>query len=166
MKISKKVGIGVILAASAALLVPGGAMPVNAASSQEEILFDSLHFCTRENVTGTTKVHMNVDTQQNPDGSTTVTTRQHAHGEQLIGNPSTDFYVFNERSERVETDTVPAGPSGTFDVETHFIHMSEEQAFAEIPGMDDLKQTTQFTLLRDPIGGENLFMTGQQSRCY
>lgn len=162
MRISKKLSIGVILAASAALFVPGSG---SAASSNEEILFDELHFCTRENVAGVTKVHMTVDTHENPDGSTTVTTRQHAHGQQLLGSMSGDWYVFNEQADRVETDQVPAGPAGTFDVDTHFIHMSEGLAFAEIPGMDDLKQTTQFTILRDPINGDTLFMTGQQSSC-
>ena len=164
MKISKRISLGVILAASAALLVPGGAMPVNAASSQEEIPFDSIHFCTRENVTGDTKVHMTVDTQDNGNGTTTITTKQHAHGEQLVGNMSGDFYVFNERSERVETDLV-IGSQGTFDVDTHFIHMSEDQAFLEFPGMDDLKQTSTFMFVRDPILGDTLFPVGAQSEC-
>ena len=165
MKLRTKLSTGIVLALTTALLFPmGGGSVASAESTKQTIPFDGPHFCTRENVTGDTKVHTTFDTTDNPDGTTTITTRQHAHGSQLIGNMSADFYVFNERSERIETDTV-FGSGGTFDVDTHFIHMSEAQAFLELPGMDDLKQTTTFTFVNDPVLGDQFFMTGQQSEC-
>jgi hypothetical protein len=164
VNLRRKITAGIVLAVTAALLVPAAVIPASADSTQQEVPFDGPHFCTRENVTGEQKIHITFDTQQNPGGTTTITSRQHAHGEQLLGNVSGDFYVFNERSERVETDTI-LGSQGTFSVDTHFIHMSEEQAFLELPGMDDLKQSTEFTFVRDPLLGDQFFITGQESEC-
>ena len=164
MKIRNRIGAGLVLTLTTALLLPLGSTVAQAESSKTVIPFDGPHFCTRENVTGDTKVHATFDTQQNPDGTTTVTTRQHAHGSQLVGNMSQDFYVFNERSERVETFLI-VGSTGTIALDTHFIHMSEAQAFLELPGMDDLKQTTEFTFVRDPVVGDQFFMTAQESEC-
>lgn len=161
MKLRKKIAFGLALGATAALALPFGA---SAESSQEEIFFSGPHFCTRENVSGDTRVKMDVETTDNGNGTTTITTRQRAHGEQMVGNISLDYYVLNESSDRVET-TMIVGSTGTIEVDTHFIHMSEDQAFAEIPGMDDLKQKTEFTFVRDPIGGDQLVMTGQESDC-
>jgi hypothetical protein len=161
MNLRNKVIAGLILGGTAVLMVPGaGAQP-----GQEEIIFSGPHFCTKENVSGETWVKMDVETTDNGNGTTTVTTKQRAHGSQLYGTISMDKYVLNESSERVETFMI-VGSTGTLEVDTHFIHNSEAQAFAEIPGMDDLKQKTEYTLVRDPLGNPQLIMTGQESDCY
>ena len=53
-----------------------------------------------------------VATSDNPDGTTTVTTRQHTHGSQLRGLFSNDKYNFNESMDVIETFLVSTTLSG------------------------------------------------------
>ena len=110
---------------------------------------------------GDVKVHMWIDQTDNPDGTTTVTTRQHTHGSQLRGVLSGDKYNFNESQDVVETFLFDTTLGGMITVQTRFIHNGERHAAGEVPGEDDLIQDTTFTI--GPLG--EVVQTSQQTEC-
>lgn len=145
--------------AAAASLVAG---PASARTSHFEIEFSDEHDCTHELVSGDTRVTIWMDQTDNPDGTTTVTVRQHTHGSDLRGAISGDKYVINERRETVETFELPTSIGGTITVRTTFIHYTERQAFTEVPGADDLHQYSTYTFL-PPLGDPVL--TEERTEC-
>lgn len=130
----------VATAASAALLaLPLLAPPASAATYHEEIEFASTHTCTQEPIEGDTKVRYTITTTDNGDGTTTVHTKQHTVGSQLRGLISNDKYTFNDSQDAETTETL-AGSFGTISTKTIFVHSSEDVAYLEQQGLDDLHQ--------------------------
>lgn len=133
----------------AAVLAVAAALPLAATSAfaqtqhvhEDEVVFASIHPCTKETVEGDTKVKMTITTTENSNGTTTVKIKQHTHGQQLLGTVSQDWYVFNDAQDEETTYTL-LGPSGSVDTWTRFIHTSEDVAFQEEPGEDDYFQRT------------------------
>ena len=136
------------VASAVALIIPVYAGPASAETYHEEIEFASQHECTQETVEGDTKVRITVNTTDNPDGTTTVNTKQHTVGSQLRGLISNDKYTFNNSQDTEQTDTL-LGSVGTVDSKTVFVHSSEDVAYLEQPGLDDLHQ--RFTLTFAPL---------------
>ena len=144
----------------AALITALNAGPVLAGTTHFVIEFSDTHECTHEQVNGDTRVTVWMDETENPDGTTTVTVRQHVHGSDLRGVFSGDKYVLNERTETVEHFLVDSA-GGTITVRTTFIHYTERQAFTEVPGEDDLHQYLTFVLV--PLVGPML--TDERTEC-
>lgn len=137
--------------AAVALVLPLSASPAYAQAQtvhQREVPFGDIHPCTKEPVQGPTDVHMTIITQDNGDGTTTVKVKQHTHGQQMLGDVSLDWYVFNE-NEDTETEFTLFGSAGSQEVWTRWIHTSEDVAFQEEPGLDDYFQRT--TLFFSPF---------------
>jgi hypothetical protein len=149
-----------IVAFVAAALASLIAVPVSARTTHFVIEFSQTHECTHEQVSGDTRVTLWMDTTDNGDGTTTVTTRQHVHGSDLRGAISGDKYVINERSDNVETFVI-ATTGGTITTKTTFIHYTERQAFTEVPGQDDLHQYLSF--LFGPVGDP--ILTEERTEC-
>jgi hypothetical protein len=152
--------VPVTVASLVALALPLFAGPASAATYHEEIEFASEHECTGETVEGDTKVRMTVDTTENSDGTMTVHTKQHTVGSQLKGLISNDHYTFNG-SQDVETTDTLLGPAGTVDGKTVFVHSSEDVAYLEQQGLDDLHQ--RFSLTFAPLLPPVLVLT--QDEC-
>lgn len=115
---------------------------------ERDVEFASQHPCTEELVEGDTTVHMTITTTNNPDGTMTVKVKQHTHGQQLLGVISQDWYTFNDAEDTEETFTL-LGPAGSVSTKTIFIHTSEDVAFQEEPGLDDLHQ--RFAIAFSPL---------------
>ena len=137
MVVAAAAGVGAILAPLALAA---------AATDKYEIEFARQHECTREVVEGDTLVHTVMTTSQNPDGSIHVRVRQHGHS--LEGVISGDEYVFNEGQDT--TTDYDVGSGDRVEVRTVFVHRGEDQAFAEVPGLDDLHQRFVYTF--GPLG--------------
>lgn len=144
----KSTRVPVTLASLVALALPLLANPAFAATYQEEVEFATEHECTGEIVEGDTKVRITVNTTENSDGTTTVHTKQHTVGSQLKGVVSNDHYTFNGSQDVETTDTI-LGSAGTVDGKIVFVHSSEDVAYLEQPGVDDLHQ--RFTLTFAPL---------------
>lgn len=129
----------VTVTSAVAMALPLFANPAAAATYQEEIEFASEHECTGEPVEGDTKVRYTITTTDNSDGTTTVHTKQHTVGSQLRGLISNDKYTFNDSQDAETTDTI-FGSAGTVSTKTIFVHSSEDVAYLEQPGKDDLHQ--------------------------
>jgi hypothetical protein len=131
-------------AVAAGAVCVAGAVLAGAASAATQqfkavVEFSAMHECTRELVEGDTRVHMVITTSENPDGSTHVRVHQQTHGQSLVGVVSGDEYVFNNGQDVVEhADLV--GSTGRVVSRTEFIHKGEDQAFLELPGLDDWHQ--------------------------
>lgn len=137
------------LAAAAVTAVASIAAAVQAENAWAEtqtfkfdIEFSREHECTREPVVGDTRVHMVVTTTDNPDGSMHVRVHQQQHGQSLFGAISGDEYVFNEGQDSISDFDIVGGETGQIVIRTEFIHRGEDQAFLEVPGLDDLHQRT------------------------
>lgn len=130
-------------AVTAALTVVALVLPLSnvafAEKFEQDVEFASEHPCTREFVEGDTWVKMWIETTNNSDGTMTVKIKQLTHGQELYGVISGDKYVFNDGQDTEETFTL-LGPTGTVATRTTFIHTGEDQAFAEVPGLDDFHQ--------------------------
>lgn len=145
---SKSTRVAATVASAVALMIPVFAGPASAETYHEEIEFASEHECTGEFVEGDTKVRITVNTTENSDGTVTVNTKQHTVGSQLRGIVSNDKYTFNNSQDVEQTDTL-LGPTGTVDSKTVFVHSTEDVAYLEQQGMDDLHQ--RFTLTFAPL---------------
>lgn len=136
--------------------------PAVAASEtyQVEIEFPPDHPCTHEPLEGDLRVRWTIVTQDNPDGTMTVTIHQHTHGQQLLGLVSQDWYVFNGAQDTHETFTL-LGSSGHVTTKTVFVHTSEDLAFQEERGLDDFHQrfTVTFSPFTPPV------VTGTTGEC-
>lgn len=140
----RKAHVPVTVATIAAIALPLMASPASAATYHDEIEFATTHNCTGEPVEGDTKVRITIDTSENPDGTTTVHTKQHTVGSQLRGLISNDKYTFNNSEDLTETTTL-LGSAGTVKSRTVFVHSSEDVAYLEQPGLDDFHQHFTFT---------------------
>lgn len=145
---SNSTRVAVTVVSAVALVIPVFAGPASAETYHEEIEFASQHECTQETVEGDTKVNITVTTTENSDGTTTVKTKQHTVGSQLRGLISNDKYTFNNSEDVEQTDTL-LGPTGTVNSKTVFVHSSEDVAYLEQPGLDDLHQ--RFSLVFAPL---------------
>jgi hypothetical protein len=156
----KSTRVLVTAASAVALALPVFASPAFAETYHEEIEFASEHECTGEVVEGDTKVRITINTTENSDGTTTVKTKQHTVGSQLQGVISNDHYTFNN-SEDVEQTNTLLGNAGTIESKTVFVHSSEQVAYLEQPGLDDLHQ--RFTITFAPLLPPVLVLT--QDEC-
>jgi hypothetical protein len=140
LKIRTKLGLVVSIAALATLA--GSLSPTSAFadSDHQEFMFSETHPCTHEQVVGDTRVDFDSTTQDNGDGTTTVTMTQRTHGNQLVGVLSDDTYVINEHTETTETFIISTSLGGSVSTKSVFIHNGENQANTEIQGLDDLHQ--------------------------
>lgn len=129
----------VALTAFALPLAGGTALAETVKTHEKEVVFDAEHPCTKENVIGDTRVKMTITTTEHDDGTTTVETVQHTHGQQLYGVISQDWYTFNNAEDVRKTETI-FGSSGTAESKTQFIHTDEDIANLEVPGEDDFHQ--------------------------
>jgi hypothetical protein len=134
---------------AAAVLVRGA--PAATSTQMFVIPFSTTHQCTHEQVEGDTRVLLVVTTSDNPDGSIHVRTHQRTHGQTLLGIVSGDEYVFNEGSDVITEFDIAGGETGHGVIRTEFIHQGEDQALADVPGLDDLHQRTVVTIT--PVGG-------------
>jgi hypothetical protein len=148
----KSTHVPVTVASLVALALPVFASPAVAATYHEEVEFATEHECTGEIVEGDTKVRMTINTTENSDGTTTVHTKQHTVGSQLRGVVSNDHYTFNGSQDVESTDTI-FGSAGVVDGKIVFVHSSEDVAYLEQPGLDDLHQryTLTFAPLLPPV---------------
>jgi hypothetical protein len=142
---SRKAHAVATVASAVALALPLFASPAAAATYSEEIEFASEHECTGEPVAGDTRVRYTITTTENPDGTTTVHTKQHTVGSQLRGLISNDKYTFNDAQDVETTETI-VGNAGTVRTKTIFVHSSEHVAYLEQPGADDLHQRLDIVL--------------------
>lgn len=138
----RKVALPIAAVSAFAILLPlgsPGAIAATTRTHQKDVEFAARHPCTQEDVVGDTRVRMTIEETTNDDGTTTVTTTQHTHGQQLLGVVSQDWYTFNHASEVTTTETF-VGTSGTTKSKTIFEHTSEDIANLEPPGEDDFHQ--------------------------
>lgn len=140
--------------AAVALMLPlsGNALAQTQQVHEDDVEFASVHNCTGETVQGDVFVHMTITQTANPDGTTTVSIKQHTHGQQLLGLISGDWYTFNDAQDQTETFTI-FGSAGTVTTRTEYIHTTEDVAFQEEPGKDDFHQrlAVTFSPLLPPV---------------
>lgn len=148
----KSTRVPVTLASILAVALPLLANPAMAETYHNEVEFSATHECTGEQVEGDTKVKVTFNTTENSDGTTTVHTKQHTVGSQLRGLISNDKYTFNNSEDVEETFTI-LGSFGSIKFKTIFVHSSENVAYLEQPGKDDLHQkfSATFAPLLPPV---------------
>ena len=155
----------VIALVAVALPLAGGIASAETVKTHDrEVIFDSQHECTGENVVGDRTVRTTITTTEHDDGTTTIHTHQKTHGQQLVGFPSTDQYTFNGAVDVHTTETI-LGRSGTAQFKTIFIHNGEGPVGTAVgaqQGVDDfhLKQD----VVVSPILPPTVVLTGEECK--